>query len=153
MRFTSPTLQGYRYHQNDRNNGKEHHHQRCKMTKALIAFFLGLFSFLLFMSIGDISLYYLGNVGLAATFILMGAHFSICQSFLSRGNPAAFLKDWPIMLALDAVFLLVLIPMVLSERLEVVLVQGLGILLFCCGGTLGGAFAASKAARRKVVRE
>jgi hypothetical protein len=123
------------------------------MPKALIAFFLGLFSFLLFMFVGETLLYYYGNVGLAAAFILMAAYFFICQFFLSRGNPDAFLKDWPIMLALDAVFLLVLIPMILGERLEVVLAQGLGILLFCCGGTLAGAFAASKAARRKVVRE
>ena len=123
------------------------------MPKALIAFFLGLFSFLLFMFIGETLLSYYGNVGLAAAFILMAAYFFICQFFLSRGNPDAFLKDWPIMLALDAVFLLVLIPMVLSERLEVVLAQGLGILLFCCGGTLAGAFAASKAARRKATRK
>jgi len=123
------------------------------MPKALIAFFLGLFYFLLFMFVGETLSSYYGNVGLAAAFILMAAYFFICQFFLSRGNPDAFLKDWPIMLALDAVLLLVLIPMALSERLEVVLAQGLGILLFCCGGTLAGAFAASKAARRKAARQ
>jgi len=105
------------------------------------------------MFIGETLSYYYGNVGLVAVFIIMAAYFFICQFFLSRGNPDAFLKDWPIMLALDAVFLLVLIPMTLSERLEVVLAQGLGILLFCCGGTLSGAFAASKAARRKAARQ
>ena len=89
------------------------------MSKTLIAFFLGLFSFF------------------------------ICQFLLSRGNPNAFLKDWPIMLALDAVVLVVLFPMAFSERLEVIMAQGGGILLFCCGGTLAGAFVASKVARRK----
>jgi hypothetical protein len=123
------------------------------MPKALIAFFLGVFSFFLFMFIGDASSYYLGDVGFVVTFILMGVYFFSCQFFLSRGNPDAFLKDWPIMLALNAVLLLLLIPMVFSERLEVVLAQGLGILLFCCGGTLAGAFAASKAAHRKRVRD
>ena len=119
------------------------------MPKLFIAFSLGLFSFLLFMFIGGTLLYDYGNVGMAAAFILMAAYFFICQYFLSRGNPDAFLKDWPIMLALDGVLLLVLILMVVSERLEVILAQGSGILLSCCGGTLAGAFVASKVARRK----
>ncbi len=123
------------------------------MPKALIAFFLGLFSLPLYMLIGEPLSSYYGNVGLVAAFIIMAAYFFICQFFLSRGHPDAFLKDWPIMLALDALLLVVLIPMVLLERLEVVLAQGLGILFFCCGGTLAGAFAASKAARRKAARQ
>ena len=123
------------------------------MPKALIAFFLGFFSFFLFFFIGEILLENYGNVGLAAAIILMAVYFFICQFLLSHGNPDAFLKDWPIMLALDAVLLLALIPMVLSERLEVILFQGLGILLFCCGGTLAGAFAASNSARRKAGRQ
>jgi hypothetical protein len=123
------------------------------MSKTLIAFFLGLFSFFLFMFVGETLLHYHGNVGLVPAFILMAAYFFICQFFLSRGNPNAFPKDWPIMLALDAVLLLALIPMAILETQEVVLAQGLGILLSCCGGTLAGAFAASKAARRKAARK
>ena len=123
------------------------------MSKALIAFFLGLFSFFLFMFIGETLLHYYGNVGLAAAFILMAAYFFICQFLLSRGNPNAFPKDWPIMLALDAVLLFILIPMALLETQEVVLAQGSVILLSCCGGTLAGAFAASKVARRKARRQ
>jgi hypothetical protein len=123
------------------------------MPKVLIAFFLGLFSIFLFFFIGEKLLHYYGNVGLAAAFILMAAYFFICQFLLSRGNPNAFPKDWPIMLTLDAVLLLSLIPMALLESLEVILFQGLGILLSCCGGTLAGAFAASKAARRKAGRQ
>ena len=123
------------------------------MSKTLIAFFLGLFSFFLFMFIGETLLFVAGNVGLAAAFIFMAAYFFICQYLLSRGNPDAFPNDWPIMLALDAVLFLALIPMILSERLEVILAQGLGILLCCCGGTVAGAFAASKTASKKAAQK
>jgi hypothetical protein len=123
-------------------------------TKALIAFFLGLFSFFLYIFVGESSSHYFGeNVALAVWFILMFAYFFICQFFLSRGNANAFPKDWPIMLALDAVLLLALIPMAILETQEVILYQGSGILLSCCGGTLAGAFAASKVARRKAARK
>jgi hypothetical protein len=123
------------------------------MSKALVAFFLGLFSFFLYMFVGEsFSEYFSEYVGFAAAFILMSAYFFFCQFFLSRGNPKAFPKDWPIMLALDAVLLFALIPMALLETQEVVLAQGSVILLSCCGGTLAGAFAASKVARRKAGR-
>ena len=120
------------------------------MSKALIAFFLGLFSFVLFMFVGESISWHFGEyVGLAAVFIVMTVYFFFCQFFLSRGNPKAFPKDWPIMLALDAVLLFILIPMALLETQEVVIAQGSVILLSCLGGTLAGALAASKSARRK----
>jgi len=68
---------------------------------------------------------------------------------LSRGNPDAYRKDWLIMLGLDATLLLVFLNTVLAERREVILSQGLGILLSCCGATFAGAVAASLWARRK----
>ena len=124
------------------------------MSKAWKAFCLGLLGMFLYMGVAEgFSDYYGENVGLAVAFILVAAYFFICQFFLSRGNPDAFLKDWPIMLALDAVLLLCLIPMALLETQEVVLAPGSGILLSCGGGTLAGAFAASKAARRKARRQ
>jgi hypothetical protein len=119
------------------------------MSKALIAFFLGLLSFLLFMFVGEEASYHLGDVGFILAFILMAAYFFICQFLLSRGNPDAYRKDWPIMLALDATLLLAFFIMVLAERREVILSQGLGIILSCCGGTFAGAVVASIAARRK----
>jgi len=122
-------------------------------AKSIDCVFPGIIFLLSFFFIGEILLENYGNVGLAEAIILMAVYFFICQFLLSHGNPDAFLKDWPIMLALDAVLLLALIPMVLSERLEVILFQGLGILLFCCGGTLAGAFAASNSARRKAGRQ
>ena len=124
------------------------------MSKAWIAFFLGLFGWFLYMGVAEgFSDYYGENVGLAVAFISLAVYFFICQFFLSRSNPDAFLKDWPIMLALDAVLLVTLILMALVETQEVVLAQGSVILLSCCGGTLAGAFAASKAARRKAGRQ
>jgi hypothetical protein len=124
------------------------------MSKAWIAFLLGLFSFFLYLFVGESSSHFFGeNVAWAVWFFLMFAYFFLCQFFLSRGNPNAFPKDWPIMLALDAVLLVILIPMVVLETQEVVLAQGSVILLSCCGGTLAGAFAASKVTRRKAGRQ
>lgn len=124
------------------------------MLKAWKAFWLGLFGMFLYMGVAEgFSDYFGENVGYAAVFILVTAYFFFCQFFLSRSNPNAFLKDWPIMLALDAVILLGLIPMALLETQEVVLTQGSVELLSCCGGTLAGAFVASKAARRKAKRQ
>jgi hypothetical protein len=124
------------------------------MSKGWFAFFLGLFGFVLYGFIGEsFSDYYGENVGLAVAFILVAVYFFVCQFFLSHGNPNAFPKDWPIMLALDAVLLLSIILMALGESLEETLTQGSVILLSCCGGTLAGAFAASKAARRKARRQ
>jgi len=118
------------------------------MRKVLTALILGLISFPLFFLFGEPLLSAYEGAGLTATFIVMAVYFFVCQFFLSRGNPDALFKDWPIMLALDAVQLVMLILIVLLERLEVILSQGLGILLSCCGGTLAGAFVASMRARR-----
>ena len=57
------------------------------MSKALIAFCMGLFSFLLLFIIVEPLSYYFGNVGSAVAYILTAAYFFICQFFLSRGNP------------------------------------------------------------------
>lgn len=123
------------------------------MPRTKAAFFLGLFSVFLFFFLGERLSYYHGNVGLFITFVVMLAYFFTCQFFLSRGNPDAHRKDWPVMVALDAVLLLLLIPMVVLERGAAVLAQGLGILVSCCGGTWAGAFAASLRARSRGKRQ
>ena len=111
------------------------------MRKVLAAFGLGLLSFLLFMFVGE-------TAGLAAAFISMAVYFFACQYLLSRGNAGAYRQDWPVMLALDAtVFLLVFI----MER-DVIMSQGLGVLLSASGGTYAGAVVASLAARRRLAR-
>lgn len=117
-------------------------------NKGAVAFTLGLFSFFIFMAVGERLSYSYGNAGLIVAFVVMFAYFFACQFFLSRGHPDAYRKDWPLMLALDAVFLLILIPLVLTERREVVIAQGLGIVIGCFGATWAGAFAASMRARR-----
>jgi len=119
------------------------------MPKALMAFLLGGLSFLLFLFIGETASHYLGNAGFIVMFILMAAYFFICQFRLSRGNRTAYLKDWPVMLALDAIWIAAFFGMVLTERREVVIAQGLGILISCFGATWAGAFAASMIARVK----
>ena len=119
------------------------------MEKSTVAFFLGLFSVFLLFFIGEKLSYRYGDVGGFMTAAVLLVYFFTCQFFLSRGNPNAIRTDWPIMLLLDGILLLLLIPMVLLERREVVLTQGLGILVPCCGGTWAGAFAASMIARRK----
>ena len=96
------------------------------MSKPVLAFCLGLLGFLLsFVGAG---------AGLLAAFILMGAYFSICQFLLSRGNVNAYREEWPIMLAMDATFLVAIVIMFLVEKREVVISQGPGFLLSCCGG-------------------
>jgi asparagine N-glycosylation enzyme membrane subunit Stt3 len=114
------------------------------MSKPLLAFCLGLLGiFLSFVG---------AEAGLLAAFILIGAYFLTCQFLLSRGNVNAYRKDWPIMLAMVATFLVMIVIMALVEKQEVVLSQGLGFLLSCCGGTYAGAVAASLIARRKAVQ-
>jgi hypothetical protein len=123
-----------------------------KMTKPLTAFFLGLLSFFVFMAVGEAAMYSIGEaVGLILALILMLAYFFICQFFLSRGNPDAYRRDWPIMLALDAgpLLLVVIILIAWENRGAVFLSQGLGILVSSSGGTFAGAVAASRSARRK----
>jgi hypothetical protein len=123
------------------------------MSRGFLAVLLGLISFPLSFAIAEPLLSKYGGAGLAAAFVVMAVYFFVCQFFLSRGNPDALFKDWPIMLGLDATQLIMVVLIVLLERLDVVLSQGLGILLSCCGGTLAGAFVASNSARRKAEAE
>jgi hypothetical protein len=53
------------------------------------------------------------------------------------------------MLALDAVWIISFIIMILVEKRGAILGQGLPILVGCSGGTWAGAFTASMNARRK----
>ncbi len=119
------------------------------MARLIMAFLMGLLSVFLFFVIGDTASHYLGNAGLILAFILMAAYFFILQYRASLGNPDAYRKDWPVMLSFDATWIFVGFQMILTERREVVISQGLGILISCFGATWAGAFAASMKARRK----
>jgi hypothetical protein len=121
----------------------------AQMPRAKVAVFLGILSFFLMFIIGEPASEHLGNAGLILTFVVMAAYFFLCQFRLSRGNPNAYRRDWPVMLALDAPWIIVGFTMMLTERREVVISQGLGILFSCIGATWAGAFAASMKARRK----
>lgn len=120
------------------------------MRRLLVAFLLGLVFFVLLWVLGEPLQYNFGDAGLIAAFIVVGACLFFTQFRLSRGHPDAYRKDWPIMLALSAPFL-VLVAVVLLEwekRGAIFWSQGMGILVFCCGGTFAGAVAASLSARR-----
>ena len=122
---------------------------RSLVWRMVVAAALGFLSVPLFFAIGYTVPFHHGALGLTTTFIAMAVYFFACQFFLSRGHPNALFNDWPIMLALTTVWIIILTAMVLVESREVVLSYALGILFSCLGCTLAGAFMASKRARRK----
>jgi hypothetical protein len=73
-----------------------------KMQKTFLGFLLSGFSIVLLFFPGEPLTYYFGDTGFIATFVIITAYFFVCQFFLSRGNPNAFRKDWPVMLSLRA---------------------------------------------------
>src|SRR5512135_2723489 len=102
-------------------------HGETKVPRAWTAFFLGVLSFFL-LFIGGALVENVGEaVGAVLALMLLAAYFFVCQFRLSRGNPNALRKDWPIMLALDAVPLLMVLIMALVEKWPVILSQGFGI--------------------------
>jgi 4-amino-4-deoxy-L-arabinose transferase-like glycosyltransferase len=121
-----------------------------QMKRAIIGFLLGFLSPLIFFVIGDTLVIPLGLAGFYATFLLMAACFFVCQFQLSRGHANALRKDWPIMLALNVVPLLMVIIMAMGGD---DLAPGLEVLLACCGGTWAGAFVASLRARSRGKRQ
>ena len=123
---------------------------REKMTKAFVAFLLGVLSFIVFMVVGETADQFLGDIAGTIVFVIvMPAYFFICQFLLSRGNPSALRKDWPVMLALGTGAIFVAFSTALVEKREVFLTQGLGFLLVWFVGTFAGALAASRKARRR----
>ncbi len=121
------------------------------MLKVSGAFVLGVLSFVVFMFVGETADNFFGVKGAPiATIILMAAYFFICQLLLSRGNPHALRKDWPIMLVLNSAIIVVLFVSVLvEEQGAVFLIQALGILLACFAGTIAGAVVAAQIARER----
>lgn len=118
-------------------------------AKIVAALFLGVLFFFLYMVIGEVSSHYLGDAGFVITFILSVAYFFVCQLRLSHGNADALRKDWPIILALNVLPLVVFILVVINEKWPVILAQGLIVLMAGWGGAFAGAAAASRAARKR----
>jgi len=120
------------------------------MQRVGVPLILGLGSMVVFMVVGETADALLGDIAAGIVIgIVMLAYFFICQFFLSRGNPNALRKDWPIMLELGAGAIFVAFITAVAEKREVFLTQGLGFLLVWFVGTFAGAVAASLAARRK----
>lgn len=120
------------------------------MKRILPAFGLGLLFFFLLFLVGEgLGLELPDFVAVLLMFVLSAVYFFICQLFLSRGNPHAFLKDWPVMLALDAVWIISFFIMILVEKRGAILGQGLPILVGCLGGTFAGAVVAAQIARKR----
>jgi hypothetical protein len=117
-----------------------------QMKRAIIGFLLGFLSPLIFFVIGETLVITWGSAGFYTTFLLMSACFFICQFQLSRGHANALRKDWPIMLALNVVpLLMVIIKAVMGDDLA----PGFWVLLSCCGGTFAGAVVAAQIARKR----
>ncbi len=120
------------------------------MKRILPAFGLGLLFFFLLFLVGEgLGLELPDFVAVLLMFVLSAAYFFICQFFLSRGNPHAFPKDWPVMLALDAVWIISFFIMILVEQRGAILGQGLPIFIGCLGGTWAGAVMAAQIARKR----
>jgi len=124
------------------------------MQRVGVPLILGLGSMVVFMVVGETADALLGDIAADIVIgIVMLAYFFICQFFLSRGNPNALRKDWPIMLELGAGAIFVAFITAVAEKREVFLIQGLGFLLVWFVGTFAGAVAASQAARRKARKQ
>ncbi len=128
------------------------------MIKGLGAFFLGVLSVPVlgvFVELGEQGKFLSGWPGIFVYCIVMAAYYFICQFWLSRGNPHAFLKDWPIMFWLNAALFLMLFMGFFTEKNmnSTYAVQSFAVLLACFAGTLAGAFVASRAARRRASRQ
>ena len=115
------------------------------MSKVVVAFFLGVIGLFIGFGVGEGS-------GLVAGFVTLGVYCFLCQFLLSRKNVNAYRKDWPVMLALDAVWLFILCVMFLKEKQNVIHSQGPAILLATCGATYLGAVVASLTAKRMLPR-
>ncbi len=116
------------------------------MKRAIVGFLLGFLSPLIYFVIGETLVITLGLAGFYATFLLMAACFFICQYQLSRGQANALRQDWPIMLALNVVpLLMAIIMMAMGDDLAPVL----EVLLSGCVGTFAGAVMAAQIARKR----
>jgi hypothetical protein len=92
------------------------------------------------------------SVGLFAAFVTLTVYFFVCQFLLSRRHIDAYHKDWTIMLKLGAVSFASVLIVVLVEKREVIMSQGLGLLLSTILGTYAGAVVASLFARLTAAR-
>jgi len=87
--------------------------------------------------------------GAVVMFVLAAAYFFFCQWRLSRGNAKALREDWPLMLALNGIPLVVAILAVFEGGF----LRSLLALIPCLGGAFAGAAVASRGARKRQASE
>jgi purine-cytosine permease-like protein len=119
-----------------------------KGVLAFAALLLSVIAFPLFDIFGEGFTDLLGIAGFVVMFIVMAAYFFFCQFRLSHGNTDALRKDWPIMLGLNVVPLVLAILQV-DEKWPENLLGGLSVLMAGLGGAFAGAVVASRAARKR----
>jgi len=119
--------------------------------KILLAFILGVFSFLLLFGLGAALEWASGKFGeyalTAALVIVIGAYFLIAQYFLSRGNPQALRKVWPLIIAMNFILLCAPILCLVLESKGAAL-GTLLLAMFTVACSYAGAALAARAARR-----
>ena len=114
-----------------------------RKRKIVLALFLGAISFFLSFLVGEV----FGELGDYAQFISMGACFVSSQYLLSRGNPQALAKDWPLIIALNFTPLCVLIKVLAVESKKTLLVMVL-LTIFTVACSYAGAALAARTARQ-----
>jgi len=112
-----------------------------RTSRHVIAFFLGLLSFLVLMFVGETY----GDPKAAA---VAAVYFFVCQFLLSLDNKAAH-RNWTLMLALNFVTIILTIIMVIGEKWPTIVSQAPIFLIIPCTATYLGAVMASLSAKRK----
>jgi len=123
-----------------------------KMWKILVAFVLGLFSFPLLFLLGEGMQIPPGipaaqYIGWGIFIIVFGGYFFISEYFLSRGNPQALWKDWPVVLALTATLIVTAVIAFMVEPNRSAAMGTVVIVIFAMVCSLAGAALAARVAR------
>ena len=109
--------------------------------RIVLSFFLGLLSVFLMFFLGEVW-------GEHAMFPGMAAYFLISQFFLSRGNPQAVHKDWPLILALNLPLLISTSICLTAEPNWDAKLSALGLTVLAVACSYAAAAMAARTARR-----
>lgn len=125
-----------------------------RKCKVVVAFFLGVLSFALLFFLGEgvgdlLPERSKGSFIHVVIFIIgMGGYFLISQYLLSRGNPQAVRKDWPIIIAMNFTPLCVTIITLAVEPNKGNALQMLLVAILTMSCSYAGAALAARAARQ-----
>jgi uncharacterized membrane protein (UPF0136 family) len=123
-----------------------------KGLKILVAFLLGLFSFPLLFFLGEEVEIPSGipaaqSINWGIFIIVFGGYFFLSEYLLSRGNPQALRKDWPIILALTATLIVLAVIAIAVEPNRGAVMLTVSIVIFAVACSLAGAALAARMAR------